>query len=68
MDEFLSINVPWILESSDVLKFELSLLPLDFDSSLTVASILLHPYSTEGKTSKLVVKEFSTARNTQRDS
>jgi len=40
---------PWILEFSDVLKFELSLLPLAFDSSLTVASILLHPYSIEDK-------------------
>ena len=54
MDELSSINVPWILESSDVLKFELSLLPLDFDSSLTVASILLHPYSIEYKTPRFV--------------
>ena len=51
MDELSSINVPWILESSDVLKFELSLLPLDFDSSLTVASILLHPYRMDDTTS-----------------
>ena len=52
--ELLSINVPWILEFSDVLKFELSLLPLAFDSSLTVASILLHPYSIEDKTARFI--------------
>ena len=54
MGELLSINVPWILEFSDVLKFELSLLPLAFDSSLTVASIRLHPYSIEDKTARFI--------------
>ena len=34
----------------------------------TVASRLLHPYSTEDKTSRLMVKQFSTARDTQRGS
>ena len=47
---------------------DLSLLPLDFSPSLTIASILLHPYSTDDKTSRLMVKQFSTVRYTQRDS
>ena len=45
---------------------ELILLPLAF--SLTVASRLLHPYSTNDKTSRLMVKRFSKVRNTQRGS
>ena len=47
---------------------DLSLLPLAFSLSLTVASRLLHPYSTEDKTPRLMVKQFSTVLNTQRDS
>ena len=43
---------------------ELSLLPLNFSPSLTV----LHPYSTDDKASRLMVKQFSTARDTKRDS
>ena len=35
---------------------------------LTVASRLLHPYSSEDKTPRLMVKQLYTARNTQRDS
>ena len=35
---------------------------------LTVASRLLHPYSTDDKTSRLVVKRFSTEGDTQRAS
>ena len=64
----MSINVPWsgVLWCSKVL--ELSLLPLAFSPSLTVASRLLHPYSIDDKTSRLMVKQFSTARNIQRDS
>ena len=46
----------------------LSLLPLDFSLILPVASRLLHPYSTDNKTSRLVVKRFSTVRDTQRGS
>ena len=42
---------------------ELSLLPLAFGPSLIVASRFLHPYSTEDKTPRLMVKQFSTARN-----
>ena len=47
---------------------DLSLLPLAFSLNLTVASRLLHPYSTDDKTSRLMVKKFSTVRDTQRDS
>ena len=69
MDELLLINVPWsqgtFLVSS---SFGLSLLPLAFSLILTVASRLLHPYSTDDKTSRLMVKRFSTVRDTQRGS
>ena len=42
-------------------------MPLAF-SLLTVASGLLHPYSTNDKTSRLMVKRLSTVRDTQRGS
>ena len=45
---------------------DLSLLPLTFSLILTVASRLLHPYSTDDKTSRLMVKRFSTVGDTQR--
>ena len=47
---------------------DLSLLLLVFSLILTVASRLLHPYSTDDKTSRLMVKRFSTVRDTQRGS
>ena len=47
---------------------DLSLLPLAFSLILTVASRLLHPYSTDDKTSRLMVKRFCTVRDTQRGS
>ena len=47
---------------------DLILLPLAFSLILTVASRLLHPYSTGDKTSRLVVKRFSTVGDTQRGS
>ena len=47
---------------------DLSLLPLVFSLILTVASRLLHLYSTDDKTSRLMVKRFSTVRDTQRGS
>ena len=47
---------------------DLSLLPLAFSLILTVASRLLHPYSTVDKISRLMVKQFSTVRDTQRGS
>jgi len=42
----LLVNVPWSQEFSGVL------LPLAFSLNLTVASRLLHPYSTADKTSR----------------
>jgi len=47
---------------------DLSLLPLAFSLILTVVSRLLHPYNTSDKTSRLMVKRFSTVRDTQRGS
>ena len=47
---------------------DLSLLPLALNLILTVASRLLHPYSTNDKTSRLRVKRLSTVRDTQRGS
>ena len=44
----------------------LSLLPLDFSLILSVVSRLLPPHSTDNKTSRLMVKGFSTVRDTQR--
>ena len=46
----------------------LNLLPLDFSLILPVASRLLQLYSTDNKTSRLMVKRFSTVRDTQRGS
>ena len=45
---------------------DLSLLPLVFSLILTVASIFLHLYSTNDKTSRLMMKSFSTVRDTWR--
>ena len=47
---------------------DLSFLPLVFSLILTVASGLLHLYSTDDKTSRLKMKSFSTVRDTQRGS
>ena len=47
---------------------DLSLLPLAFSLVLTVASRILYPYSTDDKTSRLMVKRFSTVGDTQRGS
>ena len=47
---------------------DLGLLPLAFSLILIVASRVLHPYSSDDKTSRLMVKRFSTVRNTQRGS
>ena len=57
----MSINVPWSQEFSDILKS-------GFQSYSTVASRLLHPYSTDDKTSRLMVRRLSTVRDTQRGS
>ena len=57
-----------VLWCSQVL--DLSLLPLVFSLILTLtqASRLLHLYSTNDKTSRLMMKSFSTVRDTQRGS
>ena len=47
---------------------DLSLLPLVFSLIPTVARRLLHAYSTDDKTSRLMVKRFSTVSDTQRGS
>ena len=47
---------------------DLILLPLAFSLILTVASRLPRPYSTDDKTSSLMVKRFSTVKDTQRGS
>ena len=60
---FPGVEVFWCCQVLD-----LSLLPLVFSLILTVASRLLHPYSPDDKTSRLVVKQFSTSRDTQRGS
>ena len=45
---------------------DLSLLPLVFSLILTVASRLLHLYSTDDKTSRLMMKSLSRVRHTWR--
>ena len=47
---------------------ELSLLPLAFSLILTITSRLLHPYITDDKTTRLMAKQFSTVRDSQRGS
>ena len=47
---------------------DLGLLPLAFSLILIVASRLLHTCSTNDKTSRLMVKRFSTVKDTQRGS
>ena len=43
-------------------------LPLAFSLILVVASRFLHPYNTNGKTSRLMVKRVSAVSDTQRGS
>ena len=67
MDELLSSS----MESGVFWCFKvlgLSLLPLAFSLILTVVLRILHPYSTDDKASRLMVKRFSTVRDTQRGS
>ena len=49
-------------------SLNLSILTLAFSLILKVTSRLLHPYSTDDKTSRLMVKRFSTVGDTQRGS
>ena len=60
---FVESGVSWC---SQVLG--LSFLPLAFSLILAVASRLLHPYCTDDKASRLMVKRFSTLKDTQRSS
>ena len=68
-DELLLITVP---EESGVLwcsqDLDLSLLLLVFSLIFTVASRLLHLYSTIDKTSRLKMKSFPTVRGSERGS
>ena len=69
LDGLLFLNVLCSQEFSGVLMFwGLSLLPLDFSLILPVASRLLQLYTTDNKTSRLMVKRLSTVRDNQRDS
>ena len=45
---------------------DLSLLPLAFSLILTVVSRLLHPYNTDDRTSRLMVKRFSSQGHPER--
>ena len=58
---------PEIKSSLMFSSLDLSLLPLVFSLILTVASRLLHLYRTDDKTSRLMVKKFSTVRDSQRN-
>ena len=60
---FLESGVLWCSQDLD-----LSLLPPAFSLILTITSRLLHLYSTDDKTSRLMMKSFSTVRDTQRGS
>ena len=62
------LMLPVVRSSLVFSGFSLSLLPLAFSFILPVASRLLQQYSTDNKISQLVVKRFSTVRDTQRGS
>ena len=59
---------PGIRSSVMFSSLQLSLLPLAFTLILTEASRLLHPYTTDDKTSMLIMTQFSIVRDTQRGS
>ena len=59
---------PGIRSSLMFSSFGVKPLPLAFSLILTVASRLLHPYNTDDKTSRLMLKQFSTSRDTKRGS
>ena len=59
---------PAVRNSLVLTGFGLKPLSLDFSLILPVASRLLHLYSTDNKTYRLMVKRFSTVRKTQRGS
>ena len=57
-----------VVRSFLVFSKGLSLLPLDFSFILPIVSRLLQLYSTDNKTSRLIVKRLSTVRDNQRGS
>ena len=63
---FCQLMVPGVRSFWFSQVLNLGLLPLAFSLILIVASTLLHPYSTNDKTSKLMVKRFSIVWDTQR--
>ena len=65
---FCRLMFPGVTISLVFSGFDLSLLLLVFSLIFTVASRLLHLYSTVDKTSRLKMKHFSTVRDTQRGS
>lgn len=65
----MSSNVPWSEEFSEVLKFWVKPPASGFGASVMLASRLLQAYySIEDKALRLMAKQLSTVRNTQRDS
>ena len=65
---FCRLMVPGIRRFLVISSFGLRPSPLAFNLILVVASRLIHPYSTNDNTSSLMVKRFSTVRDTQRGS
>ena len=65
---FCQLMFPGVRNSMTVQSLELYLLSLGFRTPLIVVSRLLHAHSKEEKTTRLMVKQLSTARNTQRNS
>jgi len=65
---FCRLMVPGVRRFLVISSFGFRPLPLAFSLILVVASRLLHPYSTNDNTSSLMVKRFSTVRDTQRGS
>ena len=57
---------PGVRNFLEFLNIGLSLLPMASNLIHTVASRFLHPYSTNDKTSRLMVKRLSTVGDTQR--
>ena len=60
------LMIPGFRSSKVFSGFGLKLPASGFQSYSSVASRLLHLYSTDDKTSRLMMKSFSTVRDTQR--
>ena len=68
LDELLSVNVSGVRSFLVFSSFGFNPPVAGFQSYSTVALRLLHPYSTDHKRSRLMVKQFSTVRDSQRGS